>query len=180
MRYIFLVVILFSLLFIANKNGLFDYIFERFAMTGEDAGSVGRINMWQYASELIRTNPLGVGIGNSIKALERLTGIDYSEGNFHNVYMQMFIDLGWLGGIAYLSIVIGFVIKQFKNLFKNPLVAMLDVYVIVSLVQFKGGDSIIFFVLGAFLVSLSSQKGGQTNYINGKNNMIMRESRFET
>ena len=153
LKYIFLVVILFSLLFIANKNGLFDYIFERFSMTGEDPGSVGRTNMWQYAGELIRTNPLGVGIGNSIKALERLTGVDYSEGNFHNVYMQMFIDLGWLGGLAYLSIVIGFVIKQFKNLFNNPLVAMLYVYAIVSLVQFKGGDSIIFYVLGAFLVS---------------------------
>ena len=109
--------------------------------------------MWRYAGKLIWTNPLGVGIGNSIKALERLTGVDYSEGNFHNVYMQMFIDLGWLGGLAYLSIVIGFIIKQFKNLINNPLVAMLYVYVIESLIQFKGGDSIIFFVLGAFLVS---------------------------
>ena len=153
LRYIFLAFVLFSFLFIANKNRLFTYIFERFSATGDDPGSIGRTNMWRYAGKLIWTNPLGVGIGNSIKALERLTGVDYSEGNFHNVYMQMFIDLGWLGGLAYLSIVIGFIIKQFKNLINNPLVAMLYVYVIESLIQFKGGDSIIFFVLGAFLVS---------------------------
>lgn len=162
LRYIFWAVILFSLLFIAYKNGLFDYILDRISITGEDSGSVGRLNMWKYAGKLIWKNPLGVGVGNSIKALERFTGIDYGEGNFHNLYMQMFIDLGWIGGLVYLVIVVGFVIKQFRNLFNNPLVAMLNVYAILCLVQFRGGDVIIFFILGMYLTAKEECDCNQT------------------
>lgn len=96
--------------------GALDFIIERFANIGNEAGSIGRLNMWIYTLKIIKEYPLGCGIGNSINALERISGISYSENNFHNVYLQMFLDLGIVGGSLYVITIITFVIRNIKKL----------------------------------------------------------------
>lgn len=141
----------FLILAIVAKTGAFDIVLDRFKDVGNDSGSVGRQKMWDYAFETMEHNPLGVGIGNAIKALSEIAGMQYSENNLHNLYMQNIIELGFIGGIWYICIVLGFVKKEFKNLFKNPFVAMLFVYILMSFLQFRGGEPLVFSIIGVYL-----------------------------
>ena len=144
---------LFFIFFIVYNMGIFDVLLNRFTSIGSDAGSVGRLRMWKYALETTYKYPFGCGLGNSIVALRSVSGLSYVDGNMHNVYMQNFVDLGWIGGCFYIIIIIGFIIKEFKNIFTNPFVAILFVYIMCSMLQFAGGEPIIFCILGVYLSS---------------------------
>lgn len=133
--------------------GIMDYIIHRFANIGSEKGSMGRTEIWKYVKEVIKRYPLGCGIGNNMLAIERISGKEFLEENVHNLYFQMFIDLGWIGGIAYLGMIIMFIIKKFSNLLKNPFVAMLYVYIILALLQFRGGEPLIFFILSVYFLN---------------------------
>lgn len=69
----------------------------------------------------------------------------------HNLFMQMFVELGWLGGLYYLNIVAAFFIKQWKQVGNNAFIGMMYAYIFMSLFQFRGGEPLIFFVLEVYL-----------------------------
>lgn len=131
--------------------GMFDYILSRFEDIGFDSGSLGRLAMWQFAGQAIVDNPFGVGIGNALNYLRYTTGIPFVESNMHNLFMQMFVELGWFGGLYYLNIVAAFFIKQWKQVGNNAFIGMLYAYIFMSLFQFRGGEPLIFFVLGVYV-----------------------------
>jgi O-antigen ligase len=63
-----------------------------------DVGPEGRFGGQQKAVELILTHPLGIG------ALE--FGRVYHHEDVHEVYLSMFLNAGWLGGMFYLAVVL--------------------------------------------------------------------------
>lgn len=128
-----------------------NYILQRFGNIGKDPGSIGRLSMWMYIFDCIKLNPFGFGLGNAIKGINMVSTKIITEGNVHNLFFQMLVDTGILGGIFYLLFVIYFFIKHIKNFFSNKYVAFLSVYFILGLLQFAGGDAIMFYVLGIFL-----------------------------
>jgi len=67
------------------------------ALQPYDTGSGGRFTLQEIALTAILENPLGMG---SFKFT------DVFGGQQHNVYMQGFIVYGWLGGTAYLTLVL--------------------------------------------------------------------------
>lgn len=136
--------------------GILDNVILRFSQKNSSKILNGRAAMWNYFGKLFNAYPLGVGAGNAINALRHISGINFSESNLHNVYFQMFIDFGWLGGAYYLGLVGSFALKNIKR-WSNPLVAMMFSYFILSLVQFTGPEIIGCFVLGAFLVTKRAQ-----------------------
>ena len=136
---------------IAMKYGLLDAVVGRFQSIGDDTGSLGRERMWKYVFRTIQSYPFGVGIGNVMKALSVNAGIRYSDSNLHNLYLQNIIELGWIGGLWYIAIVIDFIKRELKNLFKDPFVAMLFVYIVTSTIQFKGGEPLTFSLIGVYL-----------------------------
>lgn len=117
----------------------------------EDAGNAGRIRMWTYALETSKAYPFGCGVGNCMKALSGVAGFAYGEDNIHNVYLQNLIDCGWLGGAAYLALVVRFFWMEKKKLLHDPFVAALFTYCGASLLQFRGGDTLAFLLLGMYL-----------------------------
>ena len=137
---------------IIYNAGYFDYIFDRFGKIIDENTSFGRFRMWQYVFKLILLYPLGVGAGNAISALEELSGRVFGEGGLHNVYFQMFVDLGWIGGMAYLLIIFKFIFENLKKI-KKPFVLILMIYILISVFQFIGAEVIVYFILGAFLIS---------------------------
>lgn len=145
---LFLVIVL-----VLNYIGIFDVIINRFTNIGSDSdgGSVGRLGMWEYVSETIYRYPLGCGLGNCINALSKVAGRTFVNSSLHNVFLQNFIDLGLIGGCFYIIIIIGFIFKEFKSLFKNPFVAMLFSYIICSMLEFAGCETILFCILGIYL-----------------------------
>ena len=124
---------------------------NRFLHGMEDAGNAGRIRMWIYALETSKAYPFGCGVGNCMKALSGVAGFAYGEDNIHNVYLQNLIDCGWLGGAAYLALVVRFFWMEKKKLLHDPFVAALFTYCGASLLQFRGGDTLAFLLLGMYL-----------------------------
>lgn len=126
-------------------------VIERFTNIGDEPGSLGRLAMWEYFVPVLQKYPLGVGLGNSIDALETISPLKYTENNMHCLYMQMFVDCGVIGGIFYLAIWGTFIKKEFKNITQNSLCSILFLYAIAALMEFGGGESMFFCVLGIFL-----------------------------
>lgn len=126
------------------------FFLERFQSLSTESGVLGRFRMWTYAWQVFQNHIIGYGIGNSIPALIKYTGVYYSENNFHNVYIQMFIDLGLLGGVYYLGMVVAFFLKEYKRVLKKPIQLMMALYFIACLLEFRGAEIIIYFYFAAY------------------------------
>ena len=125
-------------------------IFSRITQIGRDVGSMGRIAMWKYAPNLIKTYPMGVGLGNCMKGLMKVSPILYEEDNMHCVILQMFCEIGVFGGIAYILVWGRFIKKNIYMVFKNPIIQALIIYFLLSFFQFGGGETIFFCILGIY------------------------------
>lgn len=126
-------------------------ILIRFKEIGFDNGSVGRLSMWKFVIPTLMEYPFGVGLGNSIKSIETISHLKYMEDNLHNLYMQMFVELGVIGGGMYLWLWGNYLKKEIKNILTSPIVSMLFIYFILAFLQFKGGETIFFCILGVYL-----------------------------
>ncbi|MGI9385441.1 MAG: O-antigen ligase family protein [Methyloligellaceae bacterium] len=81
---------------------------ERAALTQSyDVGPEGRFGGHAKALGLILENPLGLG------AIE--FGYFYHNEDVHNVYLAMFLNAGWLGGLLYLALVLMTLVMGFSH-----------------------------------------------------------------
>ena len=140
------------------KTNILSYITSRFSQTGTDPGSIGRKKMWDLFFPVLSENLSGVGIGNSIQALRNYSLINFTENNMHNLIMQMFIELGLVGGCFYLFLILVFFYACYKNKEYSPVAIFLMVYIIVGCLQFRGGDALFFVILSIFLILLKRKE----------------------
>ena len=76
-----------------------------------DHGPEGRFGGQQKALDLIVSNPMGIGaltFGNMHHTEEP-----------HNVYLSMFLNAGWIGGFAYLGMVLMSIVLGFRHAFRD-------------------------------------------------------------
>jgi hypothetical protein len=138
-------------------------ILSRFAKIGHEPGSMGRMSLWREAFNVVLDNPVGFGIGNNVNAMELITGNDLHAGNVHNLFIQQFVDIGIAGGILYLIVVIVFVVRNIRqSLFKSPFAAWIGCYFVLGMIQFRGGDLPMLFILGCYFLE---RKRGGANYL---------------
>lgn len=79
----------------------------------------GRIHIWKTALKMIENHPIfGVGNGNFIKLYDTyvakykyLAYKDYSHYPTHNSYLKIEAELGIIGGISFISIIVNALIK---------------------------------------------------------------------
>lgn len=116
----------------------------------------GRAAMWSRAPQMFRDNPWGYGVGNALRVMRQSYGFTSYEDVMHNVFLQLLLDEGILGGIWYIGLVAAFLFSQRKKLFCSPLAAYFLTYLILSLVQFHGGEVLMQYILACFLIE---QKG---------------------
>ncbi|WP_038178793.1 O-antigen ligase family protein [Vibrio rhizosphaerae] len=104
----------------------------------------GRGMLWLAAFELLKTNLTGYGIGNAVIFARELIGINFIENNFHNIYLQYFLDMGLVPLLLYLYILLNRFFRDYIVEFRGFLI----IFFIVSLFQFTGYDIIFWFFLG--------------------------------
>ncbi len=80
-------------------------------MQSYDVGPQGRFGGQQKALGLISEHPMGIG------AL--VFGRHYHGEDVHNVYLSMFLNAGWLGGLVYLWIVGSTIVLGMVHVFKR-------------------------------------------------------------
>lgn len=134
-------------------SNISDYIINRFIIIGSDPGSIGRLRMWVYVKDAFLSNPFGYGIGNATKALNIVSDYIIKDGNVHNLFMQMLLDTGFIGFIYYCYMVFNFIKNNKDKIFKEPVVSFIFFYILLSLFQFRGGDSLLFLFVGLYLLS---------------------------
>lgn len=146
------------------QSGFYDAVIgralSRFFGNFVDKGSMARVRMWRYVLQTSAQYPMGCGVGNCMKALTAVSNETYVDGNLHNVYLQNLIDQGWIGGIFYIGLVLRFFWRKKEECFSNPFVAALFSYCVISLVQFRGADTLILLLLG---IELAKSKDKMEN-----------------
>lgn len=116
-------------------------ILERFVNIGNEPGSMGRLNIWSYIPEAFSNSPLfGYGAGNAINSIKDL-GFTGAEDNVHNLYLQILLDFGVLGLVLYITMI--FKLLRSDGLFEVK--SFIVIYCILSFIEFRGGEAIIFF-----------------------------------
>ncbi len=92
-----------------------------------DLGPDGRFAGQLKALGVIAAHPLGIG------ALE--FGRTFDNEDAHNIYLSMFLNNGWLGGFAYLGLVLTTLVAAFRHALRR---GPLQGYAIVLLSAFAG------------------------------------------
>ena len=128
------------------------HIYLSFLTATEKGGLVSRFVMWKAAPEAILEWDIVTGYGaqNAIYALDRASSAEFSEGNVHNLFLQMLLDGGVIGFILYLCLFVYIVRCQFRCGFKNEAGNYLIAYLVGSLVQFQGVEAQMWLVLGLY------------------------------
>lgn len=78
---------------------------------GYDVGPEGRFGGQAKAIGLLLANPLGLGAGQF--------SAHYHPEDVHNVYLSMFLNAGWLGGLLYIAGVVTTVVCGFRHVLKG-------------------------------------------------------------
>ncbi|MEP3233934.1 MAG: O-antigen ligase family protein [Hyphomicrobiales bacterium] len=122
---VFMVILLVGMLVFALSFEAVSSLFSERArlVQSYDGARFGRFARYTYGLEWIMEKPLGYGFGKSRETFGEDT---------HNVYIKAFLVYGWLGGLAYLSLVGTTLYAGFKNILKQrPWQGYLQVCVIV-------------------------------------------------
>lgn len=144
-----------------DSLGSLDFFTSHLANVGssEDAGSLGRLTLWSIASEVILDNFIaGVGVGNGAFEIWKYPSDHlFGEDNFHNLYLQNFVEFGVLGFSLLCCIWVYTLWSIFRSMkgycswqLKEYLVSSLCVFAaltIMGLFQYKGGDPEIWLFL---------------------------------
>ncbi len=103
----FLMSLFFVLVFIlaVNPFNIGSFLIARFLFafyaisgSGEDYGTEGRLELWDYAFKTIKDHfLLGSGIGTLYKGFPEIGGVE----NYHNIFIQMFAQVGFIGFILF-------------------------------------------------------------------------------
>jgi O-antigen ligase len=135
-------------------------VFGRFGLEQElslqDEGRTGRLMLWFEGMRLLGTNFLGYGPGVSIEMARLGSVIDFTEPNFHNIYLQVLLDLGVIGFLLFIVVIIRFSIIIQGEISKWNFSVL--IYAVVGLFQFTGYDVFIWFVIGVISSEINSRK----------------------
>ena len=110
----------------------------------------GREIMWRLAPEAFLNNPFGYGVGNALRILKSQYGFTSYEDVMHNVFLQFALDEGIVGIAWFAGIVVLFAISQWKlrpRILEKPIAAYFFTYLVLSLVQFHGGEALMHFTM---------------------------------
>lgn len=117
----------------------------------------GRNVVWKHVPQMFLENPLGYGVGNAMRVMKQSYGFVGFEDVVHNVFLQWLLDEGVIGGLWYIGLGLAFLRRQWKRrprFFASPFDGYFAAYFVLSLVQFHGGEALMIYVLGIFLLQI--------------------------
>jgi len=125
-------------------------LLSRFSLQSEialEAENQGRLSIWLNSLAIAKTNIFGSGVGFGFDMLRDQSGIEYRENNFHNIFIQFFIESGYIGLLLFTVSMIS-VLR--KSILTNELECFWFIlsYLILGLVQFTGYEVFFWLVVG--------------------------------
>lgn len=139
-------------------------MFDRMTSIGEDGGSRGRLSIWRNAVKVVEMAPVfGVGAGNVMDWVRAFAQYPFQEDNVHMYALQILADFGFVGFAVFAVCVLRFIIHNVRERFHSPFSAFILLYLLISFIQFRGGELPLGFVLAgacAFGAALVDGSGG--------------------
>jgi O-antigen ligase len=131
----------------------------------------GRFDMWKLGLQLVERFPMGVGFANSSVMREFDPSLPFTHRHMHNNILNIALETGILGALAYIWWFFNFIYKGFRylsfragsyagseeNLYANLLLISLLGWQVAGLVEYNFGDGeirLLGFVLSGFLLSI--------------------------
>lgn len=114
----------------------------------------GRDVLWKMVPDAFMARPMGYGVGNAVRVFRMNYGFNSYEDVMHNVFFQLLLDEGVIGGLWFIGMCIAFFVSQWKcrpRIFAAPIAGYFFTYLVLSLVQFHGGEALMQFVLAVSL-----------------------------
>jgi O-antigen ligase len=122
---------------------------------GVSASLSGRADIWRNIPLMFKDNPLGYGVGNTMKVMKKSYGFESFEDVVHNVFFQWTIDEGVIGGVWFVFLVALFLLRQWGHrpyVFASPFEGYFLCYILLSVFQFHGAESLMVYVLGIYII----------------------------
>ncbi|HVJ78356.1 MAG TPA: O-antigen ligase family protein [Hyphomicrobium sp.] len=95
-----------------QSSAISDLLEQRASLTQSyDVGPDGRFGGQRKAVGLILENPLGIGSAIFTRF--------YHHEEVHNIYLSMFLNAGWVGGLLYLMTCLGTLVLGLRHAFKR-------------------------------------------------------------
>jgi O-antigen ligase len=108
-----LIILLVAVAALIAVSAFAEIILDRFFSIGDEAGSGGWLDMWQYPLATFLDAPiLGAGWGNAVKHVSMVSGVYFWEGNIHTFFLQVLPDFGIVGFVAYI-LMLGCLVLEF-------------------------------------------------------------------
>lgn len=124
---------------------------DRVMQLGDEADfKIGRIFLWGNALELFNNNYWGYGIGAGIEAARAMSGIDFRENNFHNIFLQVLVDAGVFGSLIYFTILLRFCGSYANSQSAKELKYFLISYLIIGFLEFTSMEMYFWFFFGVY------------------------------
>ncbi len=124
----------------------------------------GRAAIWKMVPQVFADNPGGYGVGNAMRVMRQSYGFTGYEDVVHNVFLQWLLDEGFIGGAWYIGLGLAFLRRQWQRrprFFAAPFDGYFAVWFVLSLVEFHGGEALMIFVLGVYLLQMASEQAGE-------------------
>lgn len=123
---------------------------ERLVQIGRDPGSIGRLMLYEVAFTSSECFSTGCGIGSAQEIIQNTRVADFFEDNFHNVYLQILVEMGVLGLFSYVLLMIN-AIKSAKKKHDIGLYVCLLSIAMVNFIQFTGFEILTAYFIGRAL-----------------------------
>lgn len=126
-------------------------------------------NYWGPAIDVIKANPMGVGIGNAsaTKVSGQLNFADTGSIHTHNEILQKVFETGYFGGLLFLILMISILldsihitgIQNTKNKFGNAMTTCTLVFMMSSMITltFSGGRGLTYWLFVGIMLSIKDK-----------------------
>lgn len=133
-------------------TGLYEYIWNRFARTGVEIGSMSRLKIWTAMLNGMIDKPLGIGFGNTMKFLRETYCLKQNENNAHNIYLQYLLENNIIGFLLFMYGWVKLAMQQIKSRFLNPCGTFLILYAFQGLFQMQVKEPFLFLMLAFYFL----------------------------
>jgi O-antigen ligase len=120
----------------------------RFTTMGDDPTSQARLVHWENAIDVIENNPLGIGYKNWIPYYAENYNPELIQ-EIHNTVLQVFVELGYPGGILFLIMLIATFVMNVKTIREMNSIDRVEAKTIAALAR-----GINLGLLGTFIAAL--------------------------
>ena len=147
---------------------------DRVLAIGTDPGSIGRLMLYQVAFSATDCFALGCGLGSAHELISNTRIANFFEDNFHNVYLQLMVEVGIPGLLAYVAVYWTAARNSIRQRDRGLYVCIVGLAAL-SCIQFTGYEIITAYFLGRALHG-SAKNGSVDHHVHAQRQPVHGKS----